>query len=172
MAARSFAVFASVAVFFTVIAGWQVLRARLMNDRHPFGGRREFLASSVAMVKERPATGFGLGNLAARVSGVRPVRRRHLREPGTQDAVGGRGRPAVPGQAAVAGGHDASGCMEIGLGNRSGATLGALPGGLPIAAETCRWFFALLGLLAAGDPEGSPAWTPAPPGFVVLSNTD
>ena len=35
-----------------------------------------------------------------------------------------------------------------------------------------RWFFALLGLLAAGDPEGSPAWTPAPPGFVVLSNTD
>lgn len=165
MAARSFAVFASVAVFFTVIAGWQVLRARLMNDRHPFGGRREFLASSVAMVKERPATGFGLGNLAARVSGVRPVRRRHLREPGTQDAVGGRGRPAVPGQAAVAGGHDASGCMEIGLGNRSGATLGALP-------VDYRWFFALLGLLAAGDPEGSPAWTPAPPGFVVLSNTD
>ena len=38
-----------------------MLRQRF-RDPDPFGGRREFLASSLAMLHDRPGMGFGLGN--------------------------------------------------------------------------------------------------------------
>jgi hypothetical protein len=61
--ARGFVMFGAVAVLFTAMAGWQALRHRLWQP-DPFAGRREFLASSVAMLRDRPAMGFGLGNWA------------------------------------------------------------------------------------------------------------
>ena len=48
------------AAVFTAVVGWQVLWQRF-QDPDPFRFRREMLYSSVAMVSERPWTGFGLG---------------------------------------------------------------------------------------------------------------
>jgi O-antigen ligase len=61
--ARGIAAFAAIALLFTVLAGWQALRQRLWTP-DPFAGRREFLVSSLAMLRDRPAMGFGLGNWA------------------------------------------------------------------------------------------------------------
>ena len=61
--ALGFAAFAAIAVLFAAIAGWQTLRQRLW-DPDPLAGRREFLVSSLAMLHDRPAMGFGLGNWA------------------------------------------------------------------------------------------------------------
>ena len=45
---------------FTAIAGWDVLWRRfLLPD--PFAVRREFFQSSLAMIRDRPWMGFGLG---------------------------------------------------------------------------------------------------------------
>jgi O-antigen ligase len=63
VAARGLAAFGAIAVVFTGIAGWGVLRQRF-REPDPFGGRREFLLSSVAMLRDRPGMGFGLGNWA------------------------------------------------------------------------------------------------------------
>lgn len=60
---RGFVTFAAIAALFTAAAGWQALRKRFW-DPDPFAGRREFLESSVAMVRDRPGMGFGLGNWA------------------------------------------------------------------------------------------------------------
>jgi len=60
--ARGFAAFAAIAIILTAITGWQGLRQRLSlpdpADRH------EFLVSSLAMLRDRPAIGFGLGDWA------------------------------------------------------------------------------------------------------------
>ena len=61
--ALGFAAFAAIAVLFAAIAGWQTMRQRLW-DPDPLAGRREFLVSSLAMLHDRPAMGFGLGNWA------------------------------------------------------------------------------------------------------------
>jgi len=51
---------AVLAAIFVFIAGGAPLWHRL-QDPDPFGGRREILASTLAMVRARPWTGFGLG---------------------------------------------------------------------------------------------------------------
>ncbi len=48
------------AVAFAAVVGWEVLWCRF-QEPDPFGGRREMLQASLAMVRERPWTGFGLG---------------------------------------------------------------------------------------------------------------
>ncbi len=48
------------AVVFAAVVGWEVLWSRF-QEPDPFKGRREILQSSLAMVRERPWTGFGLG---------------------------------------------------------------------------------------------------------------
>ena len=48
------------AVVLVAIVGWEVLWNRF-QEPDPFRGRRELLQSSIAMVRERPWTGFGLG---------------------------------------------------------------------------------------------------------------
>jgi len=58
--ARSFAKFAVVAVVFAAIVGWNVLWQRFRLTDHTV--RRELLASSMAMLRDRPVMGFGLGN--------------------------------------------------------------------------------------------------------------
>jgi O-antigen ligase len=60
---RGLAAFAAIAVLFTSIAGWQTLRQRLWQP-DPADRRREILASSLDMLHDRPAMGFGLGNWA------------------------------------------------------------------------------------------------------------
>jgi O-antigen ligase len=52
---------AALAVLFTAIAGWDVLWRRFQLA-DPFSDRREFFLSSLAMIRDRPAMGFGLGN--------------------------------------------------------------------------------------------------------------
>jgi O-antigen ligase len=47
-------------VGFAAVVGWEVLWSRFQQP-DPFAGRREMLQSSLAMVQERPWTGFGLG---------------------------------------------------------------------------------------------------------------
>jgi O-antigen ligase len=44
----------------TAVAGWAFLWARFQDD-DPLAGRREYLAASIEMVRQRPWTGFGLG---------------------------------------------------------------------------------------------------------------
>ncbi|MGD0359722.1 MAG: O-antigen ligase family protein [Bryobacteraceae bacterium] len=61
--ARAWVTFGAIAVVLTGIVGWQALRQRLWEP-DPFGGRREFLISSLAMLHDRPAMGVGLGNWA------------------------------------------------------------------------------------------------------------
>jgi O-antigen ligase len=48
------------ALVFVAVVGWAVLWSRF-QDPDPLSGRREMLASTVAMVRARPWTGFGLG---------------------------------------------------------------------------------------------------------------
>jgi O-antigen ligase len=52
------------AVVFAAVVGWEVLWSRF-QDPDPFRGRRELLLSSLAMVREQPWTGFGLGTWPA-----------------------------------------------------------------------------------------------------------
>jgi O-antigen ligase len=59
--ARGLAVFGAMAVLFAGIAGWQVLRQR-MQESNALEGRRDLLRSSLAMLRDRPGMGFGLGN--------------------------------------------------------------------------------------------------------------
>jgi len=59
--ARSFAKIAVAAVVFVAIAGWDVLWLRFQQP-DPYAGRRELLTSSLAMLRDRPVMGFGLGN--------------------------------------------------------------------------------------------------------------
>jgi len=42
------------------VAGWDVIWKRL-QEPHPYAVRKDFLLSSLAMVRDRPLTGFGLG---------------------------------------------------------------------------------------------------------------
>src|SRR5260370_39657203 len=49
------------AVLFSAVVGIDVLVSRF-RDADPYASRREFVESSVAMVRERPWFGFGLGN--------------------------------------------------------------------------------------------------------------
>jgi O-antigen ligase len=51
---------AALAVVFTAVVGWRVLLDRF-DQPDPFVHRREMLLSSLAMAKERPWLGFGLG---------------------------------------------------------------------------------------------------------------
>ena len=60
---RGLAAFGVMVVLFTAVTGWQALRQRLWEP-DPFAGRREFVRSSVAMLRDRPGMGFGLGNWA------------------------------------------------------------------------------------------------------------
>ena len=60
---RAFAAFGAIALLLIGVAGWQSLRQRL-REPDPFGGRRDFLVSSLAMLHDRPVMGFGLGNWA------------------------------------------------------------------------------------------------------------
>jgi len=57
----SFAIFAAV---FIPVVGWENLWGRFQQP-DPFGSRREMLYSSLAMLRDRPWTGFGLGNFEA-----------------------------------------------------------------------------------------------------------
>jgi O-antigen ligase len=61
--ARGLVTFGAIAVLFTAVAGWQVLRQRF-REPDTFGGRREFLVSSLNMLRDRPGMGVGLGNWA------------------------------------------------------------------------------------------------------------
>jgi O-antigen ligase len=58
---RMVAVFAAMAFVFTAVVGVETL-VRRFAGADPYAGRREFLQSAVAMTKDRPAMGFGLGN--------------------------------------------------------------------------------------------------------------
>jgi O-antigen ligase len=58
---RALGVFGAIAVVFVGIVSWQPLRQRLWQP-DPYAGRREFLESSIAMLRDRPLMGFGLGN--------------------------------------------------------------------------------------------------------------
>jgi O-antigen ligase len=48
------------AAIFTAVVGWQIVWGRFFQP-DPYVGRRELLLSSIAMVRDRPLTGFGLG---------------------------------------------------------------------------------------------------------------
>ncbi|HTQ54352.1 MAG TPA: O-antigen ligase family protein [Bryobacteraceae bacterium] len=61
VALRGFAVLILACVSFSAVVGWRPLWRRLV-DPESYGGRREFLLSSLAMVRDRPWMGFGLGN--------------------------------------------------------------------------------------------------------------
>jgi len=61
--ARGLVTFGAIAVLLASIVSWQTLRQRL-GQPDPYAGRREFLVGSLAMVHDRPAMGFGLGNWA------------------------------------------------------------------------------------------------------------
>ena len=56
----SFMVFA---LAFTAVVGWTHLWQRF-QDPDPYLGRREMLFSAMAMTRDRPLNGFGLGNFA------------------------------------------------------------------------------------------------------------
>lgn len=57
---RAFQV-AACALAFTLLAGWQLLWDRF-NETNPLVYRAEMLSSTLAMARERPLTGFGLGS--------------------------------------------------------------------------------------------------------------
>lgn len=58
---RRWVTFAVVAAAFTTILGYQYLWDRLSKDKDPYLVRREFLESSIAMIRAQPLHGFGLG---------------------------------------------------------------------------------------------------------------
>src|SRR5579863_4349528 len=58
---RAIAVFAAMACVFTAEIGVETLMRRL-GGTDPYAERRAFLQSAVAMTRDRPAFGFGLGN--------------------------------------------------------------------------------------------------------------
>jgi O-antigen ligase len=58
---RIAAAFVALAVVLTAVVGWSPLLERF-REPDPYQARREMLASAVAMAKERPLTGFGLGS--------------------------------------------------------------------------------------------------------------
>jgi O-Antigen ligase len=60
-AGRIAAWFAMFALLFTAVVGWTRLWERF-QDPEPYRYRREMLMSAVAMIRERPWTGFGLGS--------------------------------------------------------------------------------------------------------------
>ena len=43
------------------VVGWETLWNRFVDDKDPYRGRREVALSSIAMIRERPLTGFGAG---------------------------------------------------------------------------------------------------------------
>ena len=43
------------------VVGWEALWGRFVDDKDPYRGRREVALSSIAMIRERPLTGFGTG---------------------------------------------------------------------------------------------------------------
>jgi hypothetical protein len=59
-AARVVLISLSVLVVLGVVAGWEIVWKRL-QEPHPYTLRRDFLLSSLEMVRKRPWTGFGLG---------------------------------------------------------------------------------------------------------------
>jgi O-antigen ligase len=63
-AGRALAMVLIFAALFTGVVGWETLWNRLRQP-DPFAGRREILASSVRMFRERPLWGFGLGAWSA-----------------------------------------------------------------------------------------------------------
>ena len=60
-AVRGMAALVVAGVLFSAVVGWGPLWRRF-TDPDAYGGRREFFLSSVAMVRDRPWMGFGLGN--------------------------------------------------------------------------------------------------------------
>jgi O-antigen ligase len=58
---RRWILFAVVLTGFVAIAGHQFLWERFSSDRDPLQFRREFVESSIAMLRARPVRGFGLG---------------------------------------------------------------------------------------------------------------
>jgi O-antigen ligase len=56
-----FAVFAALATLFIAVVGYQYLWDRFVHDTDPYLVRREFLASTLAMIRAQPLHGFGLG---------------------------------------------------------------------------------------------------------------
>lgn len=58
---RGLAAFGALALVFAAVVSWQTLRHRFWQP-DPYAGRREFLLSSAAMLRDRPGMGFGLGN--------------------------------------------------------------------------------------------------------------
>jgi O-antigen ligase len=59
--ARGFAKFVAIGLVLTAIVGWQFLWERYKQP-DPYGLRRELLYSSLAMIRDRPGMGVGLGN--------------------------------------------------------------------------------------------------------------
>jgi O-antigen ligase len=55
------AAFVGLAVLFVGMVGHQYLWERLVHDSDPYRTRREFLESTLAMIRTRPLHGFGLG---------------------------------------------------------------------------------------------------------------
>jgi O-antigen ligase len=55
------AVFAALVTLFIAVVGYQYLWDRFVHDTDPFLVRREFLASTLAMIRSQPLHGFGLG---------------------------------------------------------------------------------------------------------------
>jgi len=62
---RRWVTFAVLAAAFTMILGYQYLWDRLSSDKDRYLVRREFLESSLAMVRAQPLHGFGLGTWAS-----------------------------------------------------------------------------------------------------------
>jgi O-antigen ligase len=58
---RRWVEFAVLAAAFTAIVGYQYLWDRLSGQQDPYAVRREFVESSIAMVRAQPLHGFGLG---------------------------------------------------------------------------------------------------------------
>jgi hypothetical protein len=86
---------AATASLLALVVGVDVLWSRFQAD-DPFSGRREFLLSSLEMVRERPGVGFGLGTWASTYpayalydDGTLPIKR-------TMTGLNGRSRAVYP----------------------------------------------------------------------------
>jgi O-antigen ligase len=70
---RSAAIRLSLLLFiFVAVAGWALLWNRF-QDPDPFQGRREMLSGTLAMIRSRPWTGFGLGTFRIAYPAFAPV---------------------------------------------------------------------------------------------------